>query len=174
MHLSSESFRPLGWLRLAALAAALATAPVAAQQVTLSRDSPLYAEPRLEATQVVQLKQGATGEVTARQGGWLNIKTPDGAGWLFSFNVRFPPQKPEAGGGGGEALGRVFGSNRPNTVVSAIGIRGLGEEDLRQATLDPEQLKLLDGFAVSKPAAEESARAAGLAPEKIDYLETSP
>ncbi len=29
--------------------------PAAAQQVTLERDSPLYAEPRLESSQVTQL-----------------------------------------------------------------------------------------------------------------------
>lgn len=148
-----------------------AAAPAAAEQVTLTRDSPLYAEPRLEAAQVAQLRRGATGEVIGKQGGWLNLKTADGAGWLFSFNVRFPPQKAGEESGGESALGRVFGPNRPSTVVSAIGIRGLGEEDLKQATFSGEQMKRLDGYVASKPAAEEAARAAGLAPERIEYLD---
>ena len=148
--------------------------PAAAQQVTLERDSPLYAEPRLEAAQVTQLQQGATGEVIAKQGAWLNLKTPGGSGWLFSFNVRFQAQKAEGGDTGGPALGRVFGPRRRVNVTAAIGVRGLEEEDLKQARFDAGQMKLLDGFAASKQAAEERARGAGLAPEQVDYLGARP
>jgi hypothetical protein len=152
----------------------LAVAPAAAQQVTLERDSPLYAEPRLDAPQVTQLKQGAAGEVTGKQGGWLNLKTPDGTGWLFSFNVRFPAQKTEgAESGTGAALGRVFGPRRSGSVTSSIGIRGLEEEDLRQASFNAGQMKLLDGFAATRQAAEERARTTGLAPANVDYLDAN-
>lgn len=157
------------WL-CAALAAAFCAALAAAQQVTLERDSPLYAEPRLESAHVTQLKQGAVGEVVGRQNGWLNLKTPGGAGWLFSFNVRFPVQKAE-GGESGSGLGRLFGPRRSLAVTSTIGIRGLEEEDLRQASFNAGQMKLLDGFAASKQAAEEGARATGLAPAKVEYLD---
>ena len=143
--------------------------PAAAQQVTLERDSPLYAEPRLEAAQVTQLKQGASGEVIGKQGAWLNLNTAGGSGWLFSFNVRFQSQKAE-GGDGGAALGKVFGPRRNVNVTAAIGIRGLDEQDLKQATFSDSQMKLLDGYAASKRAAEDGARATGLAPEKVDYL----
>ena len=44
-------------LRAALAAVLLAALPAAAQQVVLERDSPLYAEPRLESAQVAQLKQ---------------------------------------------------------------------------------------------------------------------
>lgn len=156
----------------AALAAALCAATVAAQQVTLERDSPLYAEPRLDAPQAASLKQGATGEVIGKQGGWLNLKTPGATGWLFSFNVRFPAQK----AGGGESgtspgLGQVFGPRRSVSVTSQIGIRGLEEEDLKQASFNAGQMKLLDEYVASKPAAEERARAAGLAPANVEYLD---
>lgn len=164
--------RVLPSLRLILAAILSAAASAAAQQVTLERDSPLYAEPRPEAAPVAQLKQGATGEVVGKQGGWLNLKTSAGTGWLFSFNVRFPAQKAESGeSGAGSALGRVFGPHRPTTVVSAIGIRGLEEEDLKQASFDAGQMKLLDAYAASKQAAEEGARAAGLAPAKVEYLD---
>ncbi len=152
--------------QIRALAAMLLIAlPAAAQQVTLERDSPLYAEPRLEAAQMTQLKQGATGEVMGKEGAWLNLKTAGGSGWLFSFNVRFQSQKAEGGGGG-----PMFGPRRNVNVTAAIGIRGLEEEDLKQASFNAGQMKLLDGYAASKQAAEERARAAGLAPEKVEYL----
>lgn len=167
--------RHFALLSCAALAAALCAATVAAQQVTLERDSPLYAEPRLDAAQTAQLKQGATGEVAGKQGGWLNLKTPAASGWLFSFNVRFPVQKAEGGEPGtGSALGQVFGPRRTVSVTSHIGIRGLEEEDLRQARFDAGQLKLLGDYAVTKPVAEEHARGAGLAPVKVEYLDAKP
>ena len=157
-------------LILAVLALA-AAATTAAQQVTLERDSPLYSEPRLESAPVTQLKQGATGDVLGKQGGWLNLKTPSGAGWLFTFNVRFPSQKADSGeAGSGAALGRVFGPRRSVSVTSSIGIRGLDEEDLKQAAFDAGQMKLLGEYAATKEAAEQGARGAGLAPAKVDYL----
>lgn len=151
----------------------LAAAPAAAQQVTVERDTALYSEPRLDSAPVAQLKQGATGEVVARQGAWLNLKTPDASGWLFSFNVRFQSTGESAGGssGAGSVLGRLFGPRRTVSVTSTIGIRGLEEEDLKQAALDPEQLKQLDGYAASKEAAEERARGAGLESAGVDYLD---
>lgn len=157
-------------LFLAALALA-AAGTAAAQQVTLERDSPLYSEPRLESAPVAQLKQGATGDVLGKQGGWLNLKTPAGTGWLFTFNVRFPSQKADTGDtGSGAALGRVFGPRRSSSVTSGIGIRGLDEEDLKQAAFNAGQMKLLDGYATTKDAAEQGARGTGLAPAKVDYL----
>lgn len=149
----------LFWFAITVLG--LAT-PVAAQRVTLERDSPLYSEPRLDASQVSQLKRGASGEVVGRQGGWVNLKTPAGSGWLFSFNVRYPSE------GGITNTGTRTSQQR--SVVSTIGIRGLDEEDLKQATFNAGQMKLLDDYATSNQAAESRARAAGLAPAKVDYL----
>lgn len=159
------------YLSVLGLMLLVAAAPAVAQQVTLERDSPLYSEPRLESAPVAQLKQGSTGDVVGKQGGWLNLKTPAGSGWLFSFNVRFPAQKAEGGDAGSGALGQVFGPRRGVSVTSAIGIRGLDEEDLKQASFSAGQMKLLDDYAVSKQAAEQGARAAGLAPVKVDYLD---
>jgi hypothetical protein len=160
-----------GLVRLLGLTLLVAL-PAAAQQVTLERDSPLYAEARLESVQVAQLKQGATGEVVGKQGAWLNVRTPAGSGWLFSFNVRFQSQK--AGGGDGSALGRVFGSRRNVSVTSTIGVRGLDEQDLKQASFSVDQMKLFDDYAATKQAAEDTARATGLAPTQVEYLGATP
>src|SRR5687768_16174556 len=119
-HYNQAQMNSIFRLCLAALALAAAGAAVA-QQVTLERDSPLYSEPRLESAPVAQLKQGATGDVLGRQGGWLNLQTPAGTGWLFTFNVRFPSQKTDGGdSGAGSALGRVVGPRRSVSVTSSI------------------------------------------------------
>jgi hypothetical protein len=166
----NQPLMPTAIARLLVFAAALAAAgAAAAQQVTLERDSPLYTEPRLESAPVAQLKQGATGDVVGKQGGWLNLKTPAGTGWLFSFNVRFPSQKVDAGDTS-PGIGRVFGPRRSSSVTSSIGVRGLEEEDLKQATFDAGQMKLLERYATTREAAAQEARGAGLAPAKVDYL----
>ena len=161
--------RIFGHLILALAAALMFAAPVAAQPVTLERDSALYAEPRTDAAQVTQLKQGTVGEVVGKQGAWLNLKTPAASGWLFSFNVRFQGDKAE-GGDGSSALGRMVGPRRNIGVTATIGVRGLEEQDLKQASFNSQQIKLLDDYAVTRQASEDGARAAGLAPEKVDYL----
>jgi len=159
-------------LRMMLAAVLLAAASAAAQQVTLERDSPLYAEPRLDASQVTQLKLGATGEVIGKQGAWLNLKTPGGGGWLFSFNVRFQSQQAGAGdSGAGSTAGRLFGPRRSASVTSTIGIRGIEEEDLKQASFNADQMKLLDGYVATQQAAEQGARASGLAPASVEYMD---
>jgi hypothetical protein len=164
--------KPLLCSLLAALAAGLlAAGPAAAQKVTVEQNTPLYSEPRMESSQVAQLKQGAAGEVIGKQGVWLNIKTPAASGWLFSFSVRFESQGAEGSSGGGSVLGRVFAPRRGPSVTSTIGVRGIEEEDLKGATFDAEQMKLLDGYAASRDAAEKRARSAGLSPTSVEYLD---
>jgi hypothetical protein len=146
----------------------------AAEQVTVERDSVLYAEPRTDAPQVAQLKQGVVGEVLSRNGAWLNLKTPAASGWIFSFNVRFASQSPSQSGEGGSALGRLFAPRRSSVAsTSTIGIRGLDETDLRQATFSADQMRLLDQYAASREAAQSQANEAGLTPARVDYLGTA-
>ena len=157
---------------LAALAAGLlAAAPAAAQKVTVEQNTPLYSEPRMESSQVAQLQQGTAGEVIGKQGVWLNIKTPAGSGWLFSFSVRFESSGAEGSSGTGSALGRVFAPRRSPSVTSTIGVRGIEEEDLKGATFDAQQIKLLDSYVASKEAAEKGARGAGLSRTSVEYLD---
>ncbi|MGH8649020.1 MAG: hypothetical protein ACREUP_06905, partial [Burkholderiales bacterium] len=69
------------------------------------------------------------------------------------------------------AAGRLFGPRRNVSVTSTIGIRGIEEEDLRQASFNAGQVKLLEGYAATKQAAEERARGSGLAPASVEYMD---
>jgi hypothetical protein len=162
--------KPLLCSLLAALAAGLlAAGTAAAQKVTVEQNTPLYSEPRMESSQVAQLQQGSAGEVIGKQGVWLNLKTAAGTGWLFSFSVRFESQS--AGASGTGSLGRVFAPRRSPSVTSTIGVRGIEEEDLKGATFDAQQMKLLDSYVASKEAAEKGARGAGLSRASVEYLD---
>jgi len=138
----------------------------AAESVVVAADSPLLEAPNSSAKVVTQLKQGMTGEVLARKGAWVNLRTAGGTGWTNSFNVRdagAPAPAAKAAPGG------LFGAPRSKTTAT-IGIRGLEAEDLRKANVDPQQLNLLDGYAASKQDAESAARASGLSPARVEYL----
>jgi hypothetical protein len=86
--------------------------------------------------------------------------------------VRFPSQQAGAGdSGAGSAAGRLFGPRRNVSVTSTIGIRGIEEEDLRQASFNADQMKRLEGYAATRQAAERGARATGLTPVSVEYMD---
>lgn len=143
--------------------------PVRAESVTLERDSVLRAEPRFDGPAVAELPRGATAEALNRQGAWVQVRAGAATGWLYSFNVRFGATA-GSGDGAGSVLGRVFGPRQRVSVTSTIGIRGLDEEDLKQARFDGGQIQQLDSFAASRGQAESHAGAAGLAAMRVDYL----
>ena len=57
------------------------------------------------------------------------------------------------------------------SVTSTIGIRGIDEEDLKQASFNADQMKLLDGYVATQQVAEQAARATGLAPVSVEYMD---
>ena len=127
----------------------LACSLAAAQQVTIARDSKLHAEPSASAAVVGQLRQGASAEVTGKQGAFVQVTSAEGTGWVFSFNVSYA--------GGAPAAAAPTPQRRGTTAT--IGIRGLDKEDLKNATFDAKQLDALDGFAAGAGAAEEGSKA---------------
>ncbi len=163
------------WLAAWVLAGVAAMA--AAEPVTVERDSVVRAEPRADAAVVTNLARGATGEAVARQGAWVQVKSGTMTGWLYSFNVRFGAAGTGAAGagtsdgsGGGSVFGRLFGPRQNVNVTATIGIRGLEEEDLRQARFDGGQIQALDGFAAGRDQAQAHAGRAGLSAARVDYL----
>lgn len=154
-------------MALCCLCAGLAVAH--AEPVTLERESVLRSEPRIESAAVATLPNGSTGDALARQGAWVQIRSGSATGWLYSFNVRFGAAA-GSGDGAGSVLGRVFGPRQRVSVTSTIGIRGLDEEDLKQARFDESQVQLLDGYAATREQAESHAGAAGLGAAQIEYL----
>lgn len=159
---------------LVAVTAACA-ARAAAETVTIERDSQVRSEPRSDAAVVTTLVRGSSGDALARQGAWVQVRAGNQTGWLYSFNVRFgaPGAAGSGDGGGGSLLGRVFGPRQNVNVTATIGIRGLDEEDLKQARFDAGQLQALDGFAATRQQAEARAGESGLRAAPVEYLTPS-
>ena len=113
--------RPIAALFYAFLAGA--GLPALAQQAVVAKDSDLRSEGSNSAPVVGKVKQGTSGEVTAKNGVFVNLKAPSAAGWLFSFNVNFGSV--DDGTSSTAGLGRVRGSTNVQ-VTSTLGARGVG------------------------------------------------
>lgn len=144
----------------------------AAEPVTFVKDAPLRAEARFDAAPVAQVKKGTTGDASAKQGAWLNIKTPGGSGWALTTDISYGSGV--AASGGGSTLGNIFGRSSSAKTTSTIGIRGFDKETIGNAfgdgaAVNTNQLALLDGFAVDAAGGQSFASAQGLSATQINY-----
>jgi len=153
------------WVVLAALALAAGEAGVA-----LKADS-IKSEPFKDADTVGNLNRGDSVQIVAKQGGWLQIKAPGGAGWVRMLSVK------RGAGGGASASSEIGGiaamsTGRAGTgqITSATGVRGLSEEDLKSAKFNAAELSRAQGNAVSAAAAGQFAAAGKLAAQNVAFL----
>jgi len=154
-------------LLLAAVATLVTVAVAHAEPITVQRESPLRVEPSLMSATAGTVRQGVRGESIGKSGIWVNIKTDEGTGWVFTFNIRFGERT--RGGSDLSAAGRMV-SARPR-VVSTIGIRGLSEEDLQNAAFNAAEMRRLDAFTATPEASARRAQETGLAAVTVEYLE---
>jgi len=140
---------------------------VRAEPVILLRDVPLLAEPTMGAPEVAKVVRGTAGESVEKRGIWVHVKTADSAGWVYSFNVRFG-DRPAASGKSG--LSGFFAPRPRTSVTSTIGIRGLSEEELRNASFNKVELDRLVAFGASREQAEARAAEAGLQAFEFPYM----
>ncbi len=156
-----------------AVAGLLCVGGASAESVTFTKDAPLRSEPRFDAAPAAQIKQGTTGTASGKQGPWLNIKTPQAAGWALTTDVSFG-----AGGSssGGTNLAGIFSGGKPQRVggTSTLGTRGFDKETIGTALGDggavsTAQLALLDGYAATKEDGQSFASGKGLSAASVAY-----
>lgn len=155
----------LFWLLLGGLS----VSAVQAAPGTLLRNETLRAQASASASITGQVSRGTAVDIVSRRGGWLQVRTPRAQGWVRLLSVRAGQ-----GGSGGAGLGDVVGvaTRRadPSRVVSVAGVRGLSEEQLRQARFDADELARLDQFAASLSQARSHASRTGLASVNVPAL----
>lgn len=157
---------------LAALfvASLLAASPALAGEAGVAlRATDLKREPFRDAKTVGSLDRGDAVEILDRQGGWYRVKRAGSTGWVRMLSVR----RGEARKGGNEVagvLGMVSGRAGTGQVVSATGIRGLNEEQLKAARFDEAEVEKLEAFTVTPAAAAEFAAKGKLVARQVPYL----
>lgn len=133
----------------------------------------LKSEPYLDAKTLATLPANSPVEILKRQGGWLQVKPADGGdGWVKMAAIKLGGATDAKGDSGLSSLWNVAqGGRSGNTGVTvATGVRGLGTEELKNASANPEALKKMKGFAVSRNDAESYSGQVRLQRQKIAYL----
>jgi len=136
---------------------------------TVLRNEKLYAQPSASARVAGTVAKGASVNILAKQGGWLRVTSGKTTGWIRLLSVRAG-----AGGLGGAGVGDVVGAattkSDPSRVVAVAGLRGLNEEDLKQAKFDANELARMEALSVTPTQARSYAGQSGLAAVNVPAL----
>lgn len=128
----------------------------------------IKAAPFRDAKTVGRLAGGDTLDIITQQGGWYQVKSAKGSGWVRMLSVRRGEARKgsEVAGLAGLASGRA-GTGK---VVATTGVRGLNEEDLKAARFDEAELKKMEAKGVSRDEARQFAAQGQLKAIQLDYL----
>ena len=157
-------------LGMAVLLAFACGAVLAQEAATALKADELRAEPFADARAVGALKKGEPVTVLRRQGGWAEVKTPLASGWVRLLSVRRGAGGASAGADVAALAGIASGRAGTGQVVSSTGVRGLGEEDMKAARFDPQELQRAEAGAVGADPARRFALEAGLASRPLGWL----
>ena len=145
----------------------------ASEHGVVVRSCQVMSEPYQDARSVTSLHEGDTVEIFKRKGGWLKISARGKTGWVRMLSIRRGAAGAqasaitEASGVLGLATGRAGSGN----VVAATGVRGLDEEDLKQAEFNETELQTLKTYGISKKDAKMFANQAGLTTQTVPFME---
>ena len=151
------------------LYAALAAPVFALQTAHAVRSTEIKKLPFSDAATVGKLDEKSTVTVTLRQGGWVKISSAKGNGWVRMLSLRGVSTARKGGDTGLQSLINV-GRSGSSGIAMTTGIRGLSEEDLKNAHPNPGEFAKLEKYAVSKAGAERFAREVELKGQQLDYL----
>lgn len=159
-----------------ALLLLLTCAPLLAQETAAtSRSTELKAEARADSATLATLPEGTPILVLSRGSGFARVQTADKkTGWVRVFHFRSKGIAEESGSGGGILGGLFGGQKRPAPKATAtVGIRGLSEEEMKNAKPNAAEFAKMKTYAVSKPDAEAFARRSRLNATPVTYVDAN-
>ncbi len=139
------------------------------------RTCEIMSEPFRDARAVTSLKEGDALDILKRKGGWLQVSAKGKTGWVRMLYVRRGASGErssavkEASGVLGLATGRAGSGN----VVAATGVRGLDEEELKEAEFNEKEFQKLQTFLTTKKDAQKFANQAGLKAQLVPFIQPS-
>jgi hypothetical protein len=138
---------------------------------TVTRQTELRSQPALTAQTLRTLAADTPVTVTARQSGWLQVTSGDARGWVRLLHVSTQPSA-QSGSARAEleAAARVAtGRAGSGNIAVTTGIRGLDQNDLRDAKPNPEELQRLEALGVEPAEAQAYAARRGLERRSIPF-----
>ncbi len=160
---------------LAGVVLLLCAAAVQAQDSGVAaRATEILKDPSVDAALVGRLPESAQVKILARQGGWMQIESSSGNGWVRLLAIRTAagsaPSTQSRGGGFFSFLNRPSSGGGGQTVTT--GVRGLDREQIQNAKPNMAELQKMAGYAASKTAAERFGASAGVTRRQVGYLKT--
>ena len=155
------------WITLLACACCTTTA-WAGEAGTVLKSDAIKAAPFSDAKDVGAIRRGDTVDILKRQGGWYQVSSAKGNGWVRMLSVRKGEARKanEVTGLAGLASGRA-GTGK---VVATTGVRGLSEEELKAAQFNESEVNNMEAQTVSKDDARRFAAQGKLKSSRFDYL----
>ena len=143
----------------------------AGEPAYLVRATELKAKPFSDAATLVSLAENRKVELLLRQASWTQVKAEGTTGWVKMLSLRLgDPTAPRKSGDSG--LGALFSAaatgNSGSTTTT--GVKGVTEENLKNAQPNPQALKVVQTYSVNKKEAHQFATAGRLTPQKLDYV----
>ncbi len=157
------------YLYILVIFASLTVTASAAQVAFTVRSTEIKQQPFSDAKTVATLNDKSSVEVLSRRGGWVNISSSKGKGWVRMLSLRSDSTAEKRGDTGLQSLINV-GRSGSSGITVATGVRGLSEEDLRNAQPNPVEFEKLQKYAANKASAEKFAHDAKLKARQLDYL----
>jgi SH3 domain-containing protein len=160
----------------AACLAVLSCLARAEEQAFTGRATEMKERAMADSATLASLAENTPVKVLARGGGWAHVEAGGKSGWVRVFHLRFPAvvETSTSSAGGLSSLGSALGFARPRTQqanLATTGVRGLTEEDLKNASPDPAALRRLQSWRADRGGAERFAREARLARVAIEVPE---
>jgi len=158
------------WIVLFAGLLMTATAMAAEMGTALKADD-VKSEPFRDAKTVAKIGKGDRVEILTKKGGWLQIKVAGKQGWVRMLSVKRGEAGATSAGKDASAIaGLATGRTGTGQVVSTTGVRGLGEEDLKEAKFDEKELKRFEAQRVSAQTAKAFAQSGKLTARQVAFL----
>jgi len=163
---------------LAILISALASVTIAAKEATITRDTTLYEQPFRDASTVAELDADTAVTIKTRKGGWYQIISPKGEGWVSITTLRLKSVARKNNNDDDASIGQLAGSGglfstgRGSTSdeAAATGLKGLEEETIQRSTVRRTLTQqLLDQNAVPGNQARVFARDGKLQSRQLGY-----
>jgi hypothetical protein len=142
----------------------------AAEEAITLRSTELKAKPYSDAQTLLTLPERSKVEVLQRRASWTQVKSGKTSGWVKMLSLQLVRGTTQRRADNGlRSLFNVAQTGRGGGTVTT-GVRGLSEEDLKNAKPDPQELEEAKQYAASKADAKRFAMAGKLKAQQVDYL----
>lgn len=132
------------------------------------KDSSLKEKPSFKSPEIAKLTTNQNVEILQRQRGWYQISAqPSQQGWVTLLQVRFEASLKKSGS---SDLSKFISLRKGHSNVTATtGVRGIGENDIKNAKANFVALEQAKQFKVAPKDARFFAKQAALSSQSIAY-----